>query len=540
MIKKKLIDKTTKLKYAHLNLDLDQVDFSKLRNPLKNYRTVDDYLTFLKIIRDPKNFYFTLKYIFNIEPSIFQLLILEMMWTHSFPMIIAARGASKSFLYGLYCLLRALITQGCRILIVSASFRQSKNVFEYAETILNRAPILKDLIGFNDKYIWHGNDQYKMQIGDSVIVAVPLGDTGETIRGYRANYILVDETGCIDSSSLVETDLGLIRIGDCWKNKIQVNNLNGEYESPNHFIITPLQDVYEIITKMGFSFRCSDKHEVLTKEGFKIAKNLTINDELIVDNKYKFPERIINLDNIKVDENLAWLMGIWIAEGSINSRHSISVSMTDEDCINRIDDKLVTIKSDIYIGNYNRGAYKDSRFKRECKESYVTSFCNIKYREKLNELGLERNVSYNKKIPWSILQSPRNIVIKFLSGLFEGDGSAFLHKNKTRENNLGVSFYTSSKQLAQEVLILLHKLDFKAFLCQRDSKLSKYKQYYIRICDGRNAIKFVKEMNIPKWNNLLDLCYYPPEKKKPPIFWDKARKKYVLRPKGKFLGRYDT
>src|SRR5271166_4759023 len=127
------VDKATKIKYAHLKLDLDNIDFKKLRNPLKNYRTVDDYLEFVKVIRDPKNFYFTLKYVFNLEPSIFQLLMLDVMWKHSFPMIVGARGMSKSFMFALYCLLRALITQGCKIIIISASFRQAKNTFEYIE-----------------------------------------------------------------------------------------------------------------------------------------------------------------------------------------------------------------------------------------------------------------------------------------------------------------------------------------------------------------------------------------------------------------------
>src|SRR6185369_12729582 len=125
-----------------------------------------------------------------------QLVVLETMWKYSFPMIIGARGMSKSFSFAVYCLLRALVTQGCKIIIISASFRQAKNTFEYIEQILNNAPILRDLIG-GSFHCTHGNDMWVMTIGDSSIKAVPLGSGGETIRGLRANYILVDEFASI-------------------------------------------------------------------------------------------------------------------------------------------------------------------------------------------------------------------------------------------------------------------------------------------------------------------------------------------------------
>lgn len=184
------------IKYAHLNLDIPKIDFTKLRNPLEKYRSVEQYMDILKIIRNPDNLYFTLKYIFNIEPTVFQLVWLKLLWKYPFPMVIATRGASKSYLYGLYCLWRALITQGSKIIIVSASFRQSKNVFEYAETILNSAPILKDLIGGNLRVL-HGNDMWTMYVGDSSIRAIPLGNSGEKVRGLRATHILVDEVAAV-------------------------------------------------------------------------------------------------------------------------------------------------------------------------------------------------------------------------------------------------------------------------------------------------------------------------------------------------------
>lgn len=181
------------IEYSHLNLDLSKIDFSKLRNPFDNYKSTDDYMQILKAIRDPKNFYFTCQHIFNVDPILFQLVWLELLWEYPFPMVIANRGASKTFTSALYCLMRALITQGCKIVIASATFRQAKYVFEYCENIWNNAPVLRDICGDTSKQgPSRGTDTWTFRVGSSTITAIPLG-TGEKIRGLRAQYVLIEE-----------------------------------------------------------------------------------------------------------------------------------------------------------------------------------------------------------------------------------------------------------------------------------------------------------------------------------------------------------
>ena len=116
------ISNSKKIEYSHLNLDLDKINFSTLRNPFKDYRSLEDYEIILKAIRDPKNFYFTCKEIINIDCALFQLVWLDQLWNYPFPILIANRGASKSFTIALYYVLRALINQGCKIVITSVSW----------------------------------------------------------------------------------------------------------------------------------------------------------------------------------------------------------------------------------------------------------------------------------------------------------------------------------------------------------------------------------------------------------------------------------
>lgn len=182
--------------YSYLNLDWDLI--RKLRqtneHPLKN-RTFRPDIDLLKIIRDPNNFHFTCKYILNKDILPFQNLILKELWNRPFPMLIGSRGASKTFTLGLYCVLRALINQGCSIVITGAAFRQAKVVFEYIEQLWASAPVLRDLCnaqGDKRQGTHHDTDRYWFGIGNSVISALPIGD-GTKIRGYRANYLVSDE-----------------------------------------------------------------------------------------------------------------------------------------------------------------------------------------------------------------------------------------------------------------------------------------------------------------------------------------------------------
>jgi hypothetical protein len=198
-MKKKLTpEEIQSLEYdnAHYDIDFAQVDWDALRDPFAGYYSTDSYVQILKAIRDPANFFFTCKYIFNIEPTVFQLVWLDELWNYSFPMLIAGRGASKSFTIGLYFALRSTITQGSKIVIAAPTFRQSKLVFDYIENIWNNAPVWRNLAGDNSGPS-HVADMYTMRVGKSTINAIPLG-TGEKIRGLRANYVDVEEFNSVN------------------------------------------------------------------------------------------------------------------------------------------------------------------------------------------------------------------------------------------------------------------------------------------------------------------------------------------------------
>lgn len=108
----------------------------------------------------------------------------------------------NSFILAVYAMLRLVFTQGCKVAIIGAAFRQSKVIFEYMEKLWADGPILRDLCGSGkgrggrEQGPRRDIDRCEMVIGDSVAIALPLGN-GEKIRGQRANYIIADEYASI-------------------------------------------------------------------------------------------------------------------------------------------------------------------------------------------------------------------------------------------------------------------------------------------------------------------------------------------------------
>lgn len=176
--------------------DLDIVN--PLLDPNKPQWMADDpVLEYLHWMKQPEYFGFTCNHLFNIELLPFQIAILRELWIRKFPMLIATRGAGKSFLLGVYAALRAFFHQGASIVLAGAGFRQSRIIFEYVENLWRHSEIFRGILG-NSKTQGpkHNVDQYVFHMGRSKIIAVPIGN-GEKIRGLRANYVIADEFSSI-------------------------------------------------------------------------------------------------------------------------------------------------------------------------------------------------------------------------------------------------------------------------------------------------------------------------------------------------------
>jgi hypothetical protein len=151
----------------------------------------------VKRMLDIKYIGWTAKVLLGVELFPIQIAILQMLWNTPFPMLIACRGGSKSFMLAIYAVLRALLDPGTKIVIVGAGLRQARLVFNYIDSIWSNSPILRNIVGGGKKAGPRQNvDLCYFKIGESIIYALPMGD-GTKIRGFRANVVIADEFASI-------------------------------------------------------------------------------------------------------------------------------------------------------------------------------------------------------------------------------------------------------------------------------------------------------------------------------------------------------
>ena len=198
-----LIDERIKAPFKVEEEDYSWLGFDQLPtnvvNPLDNYELEGDNppKEIIRFLRNPDYLHFTVKNLLGIELLPFQCVILENLWTRAFPLLIATRGGSKSTLLAIYCMIRLIFNQGCNIVIVGGSFRQSREVWSKMYDIWEDSPILKDICNNKRDGPKREIDRCEFRIGNSICYSIPLG-SGDKIRGLRANYILADEFSSID------------------------------------------------------------------------------------------------------------------------------------------------------------------------------------------------------------------------------------------------------------------------------------------------------------------------------------------------------
>lgn len=129
----------------------------------------------------------------NILPV--QNAMLQELWERPFPMLIASRGFGKSFCLAIFAILRCLLIDGTKVVVVGSGFRQSKLILEYMEAIWRNAPILRDICN-KESGLSKDTDRYTFRINNSYAIGIPIGD-GSKIRGLRAHLIIADEFNSI-------------------------------------------------------------------------------------------------------------------------------------------------------------------------------------------------------------------------------------------------------------------------------------------------------------------------------------------------------
>ena len=239
------------LKYAYLEIgDTYLLDTSKSKSMFKGKETIAEDI--VKTCMDENYLHFPSKHILNMDLFPYQMSILKTLWVRRLPMLLAARGGSKTTMLAVYIILRLLLNQGIKIVVAGAGLRQSGLVFEAIEQIWKNSPILRDICGY-DNAPKRGVLGYSWSVGKSKVTGIPIG-TGEKIRGLRANIIICDEFGSINPDIFETVIRGFAAV-------------------QSHNTFEKVQETYqkEIFKKLGIEIPESD-----TKNQFALSGNQII------------------------------------------------------------------------------------------------------------------------------------------------------------------------------------------------------------------------------------------------------------------------
>lgn len=150
-----------------------------------------------------------------------------------------------------------------------------------------------------------------------------------------------------------------------------------------------------------------------------------------------------NVTSIKIDEEIGYLMGLMIGDGccskSSNTSRSVGFSSVDIEIYGALTN---TIQSRFPFSHVRHVTGCDFRIE------------SVPFREFLSVVGMADKYSYEKTIPPIILQSPKRVLIAFLQGLFDTDGTVCTKGL--------VSYCTTSIQLGIEVHVALLALGVRS------------------------------------------------------------------------------
>ena len=441
------------------------------KNPLYGRHDVDPenpILEFLDFMHRPENFYFTCKWLFNIHLHPFQCVMLEELWIRKFPMLIAARGASKTWILSLYAVLRALFTPGCKIVVVGAAFRQSKLLFEYMEGFWRQSPILRSMVGSGKgQGPKRDIDRCNFYIGDSEITAIPLGD------------------GCVHTSTFVLGKSGFSII------KNPHNNVwgNGKFRLSDDHLDNGIKPTKIVTTKRGFYFEGTYNHKMKVCRDGEIqwvrADEMVVGDKILIDRSERWHD-----GNFDCSEDEAYILGSFIGDGSWTNKYKLRFTTNDEEhflpYLNKYFDKS-WVKHDNYHFDLNsisiiRDWINFWKLKPECR-------------------------TINKTLPQTILSAPQSCMTACIQGLMDSDGHCQIYTKKGG-TAITIGFTNTSRRLVEQLQFILLHYGIVATVSSRQRENKNWNRVYELLITGQDAVKFGEKIGfrLPRKQNILQVA----------------------------------
>lgn len=303
---------------------------------------------------------------------------------------------------------------------------------------------------------------------------------------------------CLHGDTLISTKYGLKKIADLYEEykdrevEILTDNrvLNegiGVKSRSAKIIKTGLRKTLKLELSNGQQLILTEEHKVFTKDGWKEAKDLNVNDEIFIQSG----EGIFS-ENDEIGKELGFLLGYILGDGWLTKDGKVIGAVFSENeryLLNRIQN----------IAN-NHGAGEGIVNKRE-NGVWQVLFKRKDFVDKIKALGFEAKKAPYKRVPKSIFTATKETLVSFLDGLFSADGTV----NYIDENHRDIRLTSASREMLGDVQLLLLNLGITSKIYKRTKKNQvkfKYKNkqgqtitydnhnLYEIIINGNDIVKF--------------------------------------------------
>lgn len=316
---------------------------------------------------------------------------------------------------------------------------------------------------------------------------------------HGGNVIVIST--CVVPSTYVFTSAGLSQIGDFDNDVYGFSDYDGPdilgidgLNQPSKFYKREAEKTKVIKSDAGYELEATHKHRIWVCRsgecaGWAFMDELQIGDYLPIvrgrnvfghddhlgftDGPDTYHASSLNID--KIDEDLAYLLGVILAKGYISDTY-VTVASGDDEVINRFLDNKLGIK-----------------WIRESRETHIRCG-STRFVRFLKWFGFSKQIASYKTLPRRLWTCSRNIFTAFIRGMYDGDGHS-------RSTNGEVGYTSTSRELIKQLRVVLcnygiicreeyHKAYQKKFTLNERDYVSECKESWQLIIRSGEAVKF--------------------------------------------------